>query len=289
MTGYVIYNEKAGNGNTYKDIELMVKTMYVLHGAEYKIIEISKITNYKVFFTGLSDDDFIILCGGDGTINHFVNDTKNIHITQKIYYYSTGTGNDFAQDLGGENSENPILITQYLKDLPTVSVKGKTHHFLNAVGYGIDGYCCEVGDALKKESKEKVNYTSIAIKGLLFHYKPTIAKVTVDGKEYHYNKVWIAPTMHGRFYGGGMMAAPAQKRNNEQKELSLTLIHGAGRLRTLMVFPTIFKGKHIEHPNMVTIHTGQEITVEFDRPVALQIDGETVLDVSSYTAKAAGR
>ena len=30
---------------------------------------------------------------------------------------------------------------------------------------------------------------------------------------------------------------------------------------------------------------GHEITVEFDRPCALQIDGETVLGVTSYTVK----
>ena len=33
--------------------------------------------------------------------------------------------------------------------------------------------------------------------------------------------------------------------------------------------------------------TGNEITVEFDQPTPLQIDGETILDVTSYTAKSA--
>jgi hypothetical protein len=35
------------------------------------------------------------------------------------------------------------------------------------------------------------------------------------------------------------------------------------------------------------LHTGHEITVEFDQPTPLQIDGETILDVTSYTAKSA--
>ncbi len=34
------------------------------------------------------------------------------------------------------------------------------------------------------------------------------------------------------------------------------------------------------------VRSGNEITVEFDRPVAFQIDGETILGVSSYTVKA---
>ena len=90
--------------------------------------------------------------------------------------------------------------------------------------------------------------------------------------------------MKGRFYGGGMMATPDQDRN--ATELSLMLFYGKGRLKTLSVFPSIFKGEHVKHKNMVAIHTGTEISVTFDRPSPLQIDGETILDVTSYTAQA---
>ena len=102
---------------------------------------------------------------------------------------------------------------------------------------------------------------------------------------YAYQKVWIAPTMHGRFYGGGMIPTPDQDRLSGK--LSLMLFHGAGRLRTLCVFPSIFKGKHVKHTKMVAVHTGKEITVDFDRPTPLQIDGETILNVTQYTARAA--
>ncbi len=47
--------------------------------------------------------------------------------------------------------------------------------------------------------------TAIAIKGLLFHYRPTNAVITVDGVTHTYKKVWLVPTMNGRYYGGGMM------------------------------------------------------------------------------------
>ena len=64
------------------------------------------------------------------------------------------------------------------------------------------------------------------------------------------------------------------------------LFYGAGRIRTLAAFPSIFKGEHIKHKKLVTIITGKDIKVEFDSPRPLQIDGETVLDVTEYTAKA---
>lgn len=166
-------------------------------------------------------------------------------------------------------------------------MKGKKYYFINGIGYGIDGYCCEKGDEIRAYSDKPINYTSIAVKGLLFHYKPANAVVTVDGKKYHYKKVWLAPTMNGRFYGGGMLPTPNQNRLNEDGLVSAMVMFGSGKLETLMVFPSIFRGKHIKHSEFVNVHSGQEIEVEFDRPAALQIDGETILNVSKYTVSAA--
>ena len=140
---------------------------------------------------------------------------------------------------------------------------------------------------MRNSSAKAIDYTSIAIKGLLFHYKPTNAVVTVDGVKHEYKKVWIAPTMSGRYYGGGILPAPEQRREDRGDHVSLSLLFGSGRLKTLMIFPSIFKGEHIKHTKHVNVFTGKHITVEFDRPVALQIDGETILNVKSYEVKVA--
>ena len=277
--GHVIYNPLAGKGTAQEDAQLL----QVILDEDLEYYDITRITNYAAFIGGMEKDDFLVIIGGDGTLNRFVNDTDGIEITQEIVYFPSGTGNDFAKDLG--KGENPFVITQHLKNLPSVEVNGRRDRFLNGVGFGIDGYCCQVGDEIKKIPGKKVNYTGIAIKGLLFRFKSRNARVTVDGKEYAYGKVWIAPTMHGRYYGGGMMAAPSQNRGNTDGTLSLVVFHGAGRLRTLCAFPGIFKGKHVKHRKIVAVHTGHEINVEFDRPTPLQIDGETVLNVKSYTAR----
>lgn len=279
--GFVIYNPLAGNGTAEEDAKLM----QVVMDEDLECYDMTRITNYSAFLSSMEKDDYLIIIGGDGTLNRFVNATDGIGIPQEILYFPTGTGNDFAKDLGKDALGNPFSITKYIQDLPSVEVNGKRYRFINGVGFGVDGYCCQVGDELRKIPGKKVNYTGIAIKGLLFHFAPRNAKVTVDGREYTYEKVWIAPTMNGSFYGGGMMPAPRQDRTSGK--LSVMLFHGAGRLRTLCVFPGIFKGTHVKHTNMVTVHTGHKITVEFDRPTPLQIDGETVLGVTEYTAYAA--
>ena len=281
--GYVLFNQKAGNGRGKEGIE----GLSAHFKEELTFLEMTALEGgYKDLFDKMNAGDFLVLCGGDGTLNCFVNDTAELSFAGDIWYFPTGTGNDFATEMGKKREDAPFLVSEYLKDLPTVTVNGKDRLFLNGVGYGIDGYCCEVGDAKRAKSDKSVNYTAIAIKGLLLDYKPTAARVTVDGKEYFYKKVWIAPTMKGKCYGGGMIPAPEQKRDDPEKMLSLTLFHTSGRLKTLMIFPSIFKGEHVKNEKYVAVLKGREITVEFDSPRALQIDGETVLDVLSYTAKA---
>ncbi len=282
-TNYILYNPKAGNG---RGREAAQKLTALFDESSTQFIDITTIRDYTELFASLSPDDTIILCGGDGTINHFVNDTEDIPLPQNILYYATGTGNDFLHDLG-INGEKPVPIRDYIKDLPSVTVNDKTIHFINGIGYGIDGYCCEVGDAMRGSTDKPINYTSIAIKGLLFHFKPVNATVTVDGNQKKYRKVWLAPTMNGRFYGGGMMPTPAQDRTHNNT-VSTLIMYGSGKLKTLMVFPSIFKGEHVKHKEMVEVLTGKDVTVEFDRPTALQIDGETVLNVSKYNVRAAG-
>jgi len=276
--GYVIYNPLAGNGKAEEDVKLLE----LLLDRDLEYFDMTRITNYAAFLGAMGEEECLVIAGGDGTLNRFVNDTSGIDIPGEILYYPIGTGNDFARDLG--MGEDPAPVTQYLKQLPSVEVNGKRYRFINGVGFGIDGYCCQVGDELKKIPGKKVSYAGIAVKGLLFYYHARNAKVWVDGEEYTYKKVWIAPTMHGKYYGGGMIPTPEQDRTSGK--LTLMLFHGAGRLRTLCVFPGIFQGKHVKHTKLVALHTGSEITVKFDRPTPLQIDGETISGVTGYTARA---
>lgn len=254
-----------------------------LSGEEIKFIDIRELTDYSNFWKTIDmKNDNVVLSGGDGTLNRFINANIDASLPENLYYFAAGSGNDFKHDVSPD-TDDLIPLHKYIKDLPIVTVNGKSYRFINGIGYGIDGYCCEVGDKMKEKSDQPVNYTGIAIKGLLFGFKPANAKVTVDGVTTEYKRAWIAPTMKGKYYGGGMMVTPEQDRFDPEGRLSVALMYGKGKLKTLMVFPSIFQGEHVKHTEMVKIMRGHEITVEFDRPTALQIDGETVLNVSSYT------
>ena len=281
--GHVLYNPKAGNGNGQKEAEQLRQKMT----EELVYHDMTQISDYAQFFAAIPQEDFLVIAGGDGTLNRFVNDTADVQISQQILYFPSGTGNDFAREMGVAPTEKAFEVTKYLKDLPMAEIKGKRYHFINGVGFGIDGYCCEVGDELRKIPGKKVDYTAIAIKGLLRHYRPTKAKITVDGQTREYDKVWLAPTMLGKYYGGGILPTPAQSREDPEQKLSVMVFRGSSRLITLCIFPSIFKGQHVKHKKRVFIQSGHHIEVEFDRPTPLQVDGETILDVTSYTAYSA--
>ncbi len=276
----VLYNPLAGIG----DCKDKLDELRAMYGENAEIKNVTEVEDFGEYLATFAEDDKIIVCGGDGTLNRFINNRfEKYDIKQEIFYYAQGTGNDFLRDVKDEDVSKPFPLVKYIKHLPKVEVNGQTYRFLNGVGFGIDGYCCEIGDKLKEIPGKKVNYTAIAIKGLLFHYKPCGANVTVDGKSYRYEKVWIAPTMNGKYYGGGMIPTPNQDRFNEDGSVSLMVFHGSSKLRTLMIFPSIFKGAHIKHEKYVKVHTGHEISVEFDKPQSLQIDGETILNVKKYS------
>lgn len=276
---YVLVNPLSNNRHGKEAVEKVLE----LVKDEKEVIDITEI-DLKEFVTKLKKTDEIILVGGDGTINNFVNKLEGNIPSVNIYLYPSGTGNDFLKDVGYK--EGLFLLNKYLVNLPRVTVNGKTSYFINGVGFGIDGYCCEVGDRLKAQSQKEINYTSIAIKGLLFHFKRVKATVEVDGIVNEYKNVWLSPTMNGRYYGGGMMIAPNQDRLNKERTVTNVVYKTGSKLKALIVFPSIFKGEHIKKEKMVKIVSGKRIKVTFNKPTALQIDGETIVNVLSYEVEA---
>lgn len=281
---HILYNPLSNNGRGEEEAKLLENKKS--DGVELIYHDVTTLGTYDEFVKTIDPSENLIISGGDGTLHRFVNEMGDLVKDYVVYYNATGSGNDFLTDIEKSKEDCPICVSDYIRDLPVVTINGKSCRFLNNVGFGIDGYCCEEGDKLRAASDKPINYTSIAIKGLLFKFKPANAVVVVDGVRKEYKKVWLAPTMKGRYYGGGMKVTPEQDRNNPDKLVSLGIMHGSGKLKTLMVFPSIFKGEHVKHTEMMEVITGHNIEVTFDKPIAAQIDGETVLAVTSYKVEA---
>ena len=275
---YLLFNPLANSGNGEKTKNEVKGSLEERFGSltEKSVIEL----NAKEFISSLKEDDKVILLGGDGTLMKFANEVGDLKLPCPIYLYKAGTGNDFLNDVASEVKDNLVQINKHLEHCATIYVNGKEYKYLNGIGYGLDGRACEIADEQRAAGKTKIDYTKISIGLLLFKFKRPSADVTVDGVKKHYKKVWLASGMNGRYYGGGMLIAPEQDRFSDT--LTSVVFHDSGRLHTLLVFPKIFKGEHVKYKKMVDIRSGKDITVEFDKPCALQIDGETILNVKKY-------
>lgn len=239
--------------------------------------------NFKDFLKDKKDSDEVILAGGDGTINRFANDVYGEKIRCKLSYAKSGSGNDFYNDVGNKEVEGRVDLKPYLSHLPVITVNGLKRRFVNGIGYGIDGDTCLVGEQIrKKDPTVKINYAKIAVKLLLLKFHPKKCEIEVDGKKHNFKNVWVAATMNGRYYGGKMMAAPSQNRLNEKHECDLVVLSVSGRIPALLHFPTFQKGKH-DGKKYIHHFKGKHIKVTFDSPCALQIDGEVIPNVTSYT------
>lgn len=282
---YLFYNDLAFAGKLKENIPAIKEELQKALGEEVK--ETSLIDNdLNLIVKTLTNKDTVIFIGGDGTLNHQINVLPvDEELPCDFYLYPYGTGNDFLNDVKDKQDPKTHLVklNEYLSNLPYVEVKGKTYRFINGIGYGIDGECCKKAEELKAKGKKDLNYGKITI-GLLFKgYVAPTAKVKVDGKEETtFKKTYISAAMNGKYYGGGMMVAPSQERGSSL--LTSVVIHGKGKLGTLIMFPGIFKGTHVKKIKNVSVIQGKTIEVSFSRPTALQIDGEVVSDVTSYKA-----
>ena len=276
---FVLYNPLANSNQGEKAKDEILPILKEKYGEDITVENVIGI-NVDNFLGKLTKEDKVILLGGDGTINRFANAIYDKKLPCSFYLYKAGTGNDFLRDVEDKIVDNLLEINEYVKNLPLVIVNDREYRYLNGIGYGIDGMVCERADKMKDEGAENINYTTLSIKLLLKGYNPPNAKITVDGETKEYNKVWLASTMNGRFYGGGMMPCPNQDRLSNK--VSVLCFYGTNRFQTLLIFPKLFKGTHVAHKKHIEIRSGKEVTVEFDAPNALQIDGETITNVLKY-------
>lgn len=274
MKNYILYNPLSNNNKSWQIIEKIN-----LKG-DNEFIDITHIKDIKTYINSLEDAEKIIIAGGDGTLNSFLNSVTEL--PDKLYFYPCGNGNDFARDVNSIGKL--ILLKDYIKKLPSCFINGGERIFVNGVGLGIDGYVCSKVNEMRKITGKDANYIAIALKGVLGEYKTADATIWVDGKKHRFSKVWLCSSMKGRFYGGGFMMAPEQDRLDDDGLISLAVVHNASVLKILYAFLLVFKGKHTRLKKSVTIIKGHDIHVEFDKPASLQLDGETYLNIKSFGA-----
>ena len=123
MKHYILHNPFAGTGNKPT---ALIETLEA-SGKAVEYLDITSITDYASFFAGLREDDAVILCGGDGTINEVANGILG-YDNAAMTCIPMGTGNDFLKNFGSDaalfaDAEN--LWDQPTRQLDLIDCNGR--------------------------------------------------------------------------------------------------------------------------------------------------------------------
>ncbi|WP_423799337.1 diacylglycerol/lipid kinase family protein [Neobacillus sp. SAB-20_R2A] len=284
---YFVINPKAGNGHCYKiwrKIEL-----------ELKAEEIS----YLAFFTEYSGharklaaqiavqnnhSKIVVAVGGDGTLHEVVNGIIN-HPTITLGFIPGGSGNDFSR--GFQIPSDPaaalkVMLRLMKSDAPLldagkITMQDKSEqYFINNMGAGFDALIAyqvnhsRVKALLNKFSLGRLVYVYFLLKEL-FCYKTSTIDLSIDGKEHKFKQTWFVTVSNQPYYGGGMKIAPAAEPQDGL--LDITVVHELSRLKLLIVFISVFWGKHIYFKEVKSFQ-GRAITIRSDVKLYVHGDGE---------------
>lgn len=217
-------------------------------------------------FTGFTD---IFILGGDGTLNHFINQYPNISIPLSVF--KGGSGNDFGWKLYGNLSFEAQLsrvLAATPKPVDAGSCNGRL--FLNGVGIGFDG------EVVKSMGRKRIFAGHLAYLGTvirnIFFFQEKVLELEYNGKKVK-DKYFMISVANGSRYGGGFMVAPQAVVNDGW--LDLVIIRKIHPLKRCFYLPRVEKGKHIKL-SFVQTEQVKQVVISGEELIAAHLDGELI-------------
>lgn len=220
-----------------------------------------------------SDVDVVVVAGGDGSLNHAVNDLADRLEEVRFGLIPSGTGNDFARTAG--LPDDPFEAARVVAggrvrsfDLGRASGGGVSRLFVNAC---MGGFPVQVDEAIDEEAKEKLGPLAFWVGGAKAAAGIRRSRVTLDGLELP--DCVAAGVGNGRTCGGGIPVWPAADPSDGLLEgCALAAPNVAAAVKLLLKVPA---GDHAALSEVRTTR-GPRIEIDADPPIELNVDGELV-------------
>ena len=185
-----------------------------------------------------------------------------------------GRGNDLARVVGipkDLRAAAEILAAGTTRTIDVGEVNG--HRFLGIASCGFDSECNRIANETTLVRGNLVYLYSVP--RALAAWKPAAFEVSLDGETHSFDGYSVA-VANSRAYGGGMYIAPDAELDDGKLDVVLTA--HVGKLRFLANLPKVFKGAHVDSPE-VTILRAEEAEIRADRPFAVYADGDPVAEL----------
>jgi diacylglycerol kinase (ATP) len=221
--------------------------------------------------------DHLFVGGGDGTLNEAINGVAAVEgalgrVT--IGVIPLGTGNDFAAALGIPSEVDPaldVLLQDHVHEVDLGWVNGRV--FANISG---GGYIAEVSEAVTPQMKSIAGRLAYLVGGAqaLLEYEPAGARFTAEpGHVQISTDVYAFAVCNSRLIGGGRLIAPHAVIDDGL--LDVCVIEAMPTLEFVNLLRAVAQGTHVEDPRVRYLQAAA-VTVEFDRTVKVNTDGEVM-------------
>lgn len=281
MRLHFIVNERAGNGRSARVFALIQQTLsspYDVH----KTMAPRHATAIVEQIASIPGEHVCIVIGGDGTIHEAIQGAVGkSHII--IGVMNGGSGNDFGRGFGA--FETARDIEQFLQ-MPITTIedagvltKADTCYFMNNIGYGVDAKIVyEVNRSPLKKLLNRLKlgrliYPYILVQEVL-KFKPFDVVVEYEGKKQLHKGVWVTTVSNQPFIGGGMKISPHSMSNDGR--LELTIVENISALKIVLVFGTLFSGKHLMFKKNVKQLSAKSFKMTYSKAVQGHADGEDI-------------
>ncbi|MGD9622018.1 MAG: diacylglycerol kinase [Mycolicibacterium sp.] len=217
--------------------------------------------------------DALVVVGGDGIISLALQVIAQSGIPLAIV--PAGTGNDHAREFGIP-VKNPEAAADVVVDgkIDTVDLgrisgaDGSRKWFGTVMAAGFDSLVTDRTNRMRwPRGRMRYNLATVAEISKL---RLLPFRLSFDGGEELRTDLTLAAIGNTRSYGGGMLICPGADPRDGL--LDVTMVASASRTRLIRLFPTVFKGTHV---NLPEVHTARARTVTVDSPgINAYADGE---------------
>ena len=273
MTGktLIVANPISGSGRGMRYAE-RVRDLLTANQAAVEILPTSARGEAEAFAAEAVHAGYacVAACGGDGTVHEVVNALAGTDVALGIL--PCGRGNDFARAMGIPSAPDKaasVLLQGHVRPFDLGKVNDR--YFATVVTLGFDSEVAR----LVYEGKVPFKGTAAYLWGLarmLRVYRGVVLRMTGDFGTID-QTVLLAATGNTSTYGGGIRIAP--KASPADGALDICLVRMMSASRILRVFPRVYWGGHLTHPDIFSYRTGS-LSIETERPVVLFADGEPV-------------
>lgn len=281
----IVINPTSGQG---KGAELgkLVAGYFARNDLKYQIISgISAknvLNDLKKFLISNRECPGVISVGGDGLAHLVLQATVPLGVPFAVI--PAGTGNDFVRALKWpvddlEGLLNKITTTA-AQEVDLGLVDGEW--FGAVLSSGFDSTVNEKANTLKWPKGPAKYNVAIALELPLF--KPSYFQIEMDDQTINTDAMLIA-VANGSSYGGGMQVCPDASLSDGL--FDVMVLSPISKLEFIKVFPKVYKGAHVNHPE-VNIYRTSKIRISSD--AVAYADGERIgsLPVSAECVSGAG-